>query len=597
MVHIPSFFLARIRLRESPGASRSERVSELTAVKPTVIHQTDAHTVELLFSEDGRHARNTRLNVSLVLHGEIYEESVSDVPNDLLSRYLERGEQFVAGLNGSFAILIVDGTRDRISVFTDRLNTRTVFCMQRGGEYWVATALAFHMLPLEDLELDPAGLGHYLVNGIPLNDRTIFDGVRSFGRGTVNTLTKKGFDSRRYWHYRFTKDNSDVASSKLRGTLADLLISSVRNRMSNKDSIFLSLSGGYDSPSIVAAFKHLGVENVTCFSYGDDAPTAGTDAYVAQKTAASLGYRHLYLSAFNLDLSDVLWDNVLRGQANTRLIIEPEVWRRLESRFRSREAPVLYVGEECLGWLDVPLKTIPDVLESVDINDFKPLSWIEPFIPRDKFRVLFEGVGDDLEVLLERASHCENLHDMKDFLYLDQRLSRMLRAREFFVGPMAKVCNPLLDSRILDFTARLPTSARRGKALFKEAVTERFPAVFRHARATEATPRINTWARRTLDSQVWELEEELRRPCVLDEYIPGEFILELWEQHRSSAELVAQVRRGVRAAKSQLAHTAPGQWLAGRLRSKEQRRAVPKATFLARVFLLRLYLQSRVGSI
>jgi hypothetical protein len=109
--------------------------------------------------------------------------------------------------------------------------------------------------------------------------------------------------------------------------------------------------------------------------------------------------------------------------------------------------------------------------------------WLSSVIPRAMFLSMQEGVAQDTTDMVARSPSTK-LHDLKDFIYLDQRLPNLLtpwRAR--FAGRFFLVRNPLLGNDVLDLMMRVPTALRRGKMLYRHTVERLFPQVFRIRRA------------------------------------------------------------------------------------------------------------------
>jgi hypothetical protein len=86
--------------------------------------------------------------------------------------------------------------------------------------------------------------------------------------------------------------------------------------------------------------------------------------------------------------------------------------------------------------------------------------------------------------VLARYPAYEDLHDLKDHLYLDQRIAHLIMPwRQYIAGRLLPVRNPLLDRDVLDAVAALPSRWRRGKRLFRQTVTAMFPTLFEIPRA------------------------------------------------------------------------------------------------------------------
>lgn len=95
----------------------------------------------------------------------------------------------------------------------------------------------------------------------------------------------------RWEYYRFLprEVHPEKADSEWLSDLAKLTLATLEKlkQLANGRQIVVPLSGGLDSRLIASGLKHLGVLNVTCFSYGQ---SGNFEAATAQKIAEKLGY-------------------------------------------------------------------------------------------------------------------------------------------------------------------------------------------------------------------------------------------------------------------------------------------------------------------
>jgi len=287
MTYIPSSFIASItpnRLDSSDQGLSRTTFREIAQADPDLSLETNRFTLHLSKSSSTQVASSHDGQITLILHGEIYTGGNSPA-NYLLERYLEEGLEFAKDLNGSFAILLVDKRTDQIYLITDRLNTREVFSSRYKGSHWLSTALTYHLHPADDLKLDPVGIAFYLTNRKIPNDRTLFAGIQALEQACVHTLTKDGFQAKRYWTYDLNESRSSVDEKTLQADLSDVFVEGVRMRVAANPKVFLSLSAGYDSTSILGILHQLQVPDVECFSYANGDPEPNSDPYVAREMA------------------------------------------------------------------------------------------------------------------------------------------------------------------------------------------------------------------------------------------------------------------------------------------------------------------------
>ncbi len=99
--------------------------------------------------------------------------------------------------------------------------------------------------------------------------------------------------------------------------------------------------------------------------------------------------------------------------------------------------------------------------------------------------------------MLESNRAIQDLYDLREYLYLDQRLPRLLSWREAYAEPCGEVRNPLVDREVLELRQRFPKHLTLGKQLFKDTVTEMFPDLFAIDRAVAGSWHAGQWCRKS----------------------------------------------------------------------------------------------------
>lgn len=141
-------------------------------------------------------------------------------------------------------------------------------------------------------------------------------------------------------------------------------------------------------------------------------------------------------------------------------------------------------------------------------------------------RQIQDALQTDIESLSQRCDNTLSWHDLKDYLYLDQRLCHMLLPwREFHSGRHIQVANPLIDNDILDFMKTVPTKYRLDKRLFRETITSAYTDLFKVRLARPGG----------IDNRVFEALFHQQRPALehlvnsyesaLDEVIPQDILM------------------------------------------------------------------------
>lgn len=599
-MHTPSYFLASIR----PGGNSPADLGRQPAFRDRPPRDTitsvecGAFDIWLLTSPATEIAESSRSgDVTVVLHGELYANPGPTSAAGCLEAYMRNGMGFVADLHGSFVLGVIDRRLGRVLFATDPVNSRMLFFGEYDGLAWISTMHAFHLHPCSG-KPDPAGLAHCLVNGVPMNGRTPFDGVRVLDRASIHEIQGVGVKSESYWQY-WPQPRTDRSESAFKTDLRNALLAAVKRRVPLERPVVLSLSGGYDSTAILGALGHLGVSDVRCITYRKPAETDRSDANVARKMAAIAGYAHTEIEAYRDDVATVIGENVRWGHGLTRLVVETDTWRILRGLLPADGRTTFWVADECFG-MNPPrkLENRADVLNSLAFADWSSLGPLTGLFPQSVASLLDDALRDDLESMLERSRAIRDPYVLRDYLYLDQRLSRLLSWREAFAEPCGEVRNPLIDREVLELRQRFPKHMTLGKCLYKDTVKEMFPDLFAIDRAAADVWFAGQWSRDQLRTHSGELTRMVRdgSSSPLDSYLPPEALLRVIEQEANCAgtrpRLARRARRMMGRARTRIRILGRPE----RPALRPQPPAVDPAVFVLRAIILReLYRQRATG--
>lgn len=216
----------------------------------------------------------------LVFNGEIYNfkelrdtlrklgrvfhtESDTEV---LIAAYRQWGRECVEHLNGMFAFVIWDLTKQRLFAARDRFGEKPFFFHYDQARKRFAFAseikalMASGMVPFA---LNEEAMGRYVAyEAIDAEVATMIEGVSRLLPGERLTLswTDSNWDLAvsRYW--QLPTDRLDVSLDSAAEMFHDLLQDSVRLRLRADVPVGTSLSGGLDSSAIVCLIRNLGAD-------------------------------------------------------------------------------------------------------------------------------------------------------------------------------------------------------------------------------------------------------------------------------------------------------------------------------------------------
>ncbi len=519
----------------------------------------------------GSLARDEPSGSLLLLHGEIHSGSPGaggaggDAAAGLLAAFLDRGPDLLREVDGSFAVVYWEGGEGRLLVATDRWNTRRVFATSRGGVQWLSTSGTLHHLPLPEPVPDPGGIGHFLVNQLPYEGRTLWREVRALPPASLHEVDPRGIRSRRYWTLGLNGELEAVPDAQRMDGLHDRLVAAVQRRTGGAP--WLSLSGGWDSRSILGAARAGGVTNLRAFTYGAMGAGADTDAGLAASLAEALHVPHRFIPGYERTLGRVLEDN-LRTGGTVQLVMETDAWEGVNRLLDEGDPPVpVLFGDQGVGTMDYPfLRTPADALSSLHIRGLRSLPWLRDLVPASSWGSMMAETEGDLEAILARVPQGLTLQDARYWLFMDVKLARFLGYREFFTQPRGAPRFPLLDRELIEWVCGLPTRDRLGKSLLKRMSALRFPEVFQAKEATDPGPTVGRWFPRRLREEAPEIRRWLRETTSpLDGLLPPDALERLldgalegrWEGAR--ARLRRRLHRDLRNRRA-------GGWIGRRLR-------------------------------
>src|SRR3984957_5041008 len=146
----------------------------------------------------GMPVQNERRDVALVFSGEEFPEPgaiealrtaghevAPDGPSYLVHRYEEEAD-FPKRLNGRFHGLVADRARGTAILFNDRYGLQRLYYHEGPDTfYFAAEAKAILKVRPELRNMDPRGLGEFIVCGCVLENRSLFPGIHVLPPGSA----------------------------------------------------------------------------------------------------------------------------------------------------------------------------------------------------------------------------------------------------------------------------------------------------------------------------------------------------------------------------------------------------------------------------
>lgn len=422
-------------------------------------------------------------NLIILIHGEIYEGE--DLLNTLSfdSGDITSIKNSLLKMNGSFAMVLISKNTQGLFVITDRINSKRIYYC-RDDQKTILTTQPGYFSSIDN-KVSAGGVASCLINGSVFNNYTLYENIKAFDRASLHSIKNGKINSTEYWHYEFTNEYAGIPKEDLREEFKKLLLQSVERRLKalKPDTCYLSLSGGYDSRFLLGALREMkeGFKLKT-FSYGMVGGKDAGDDVVASNLAKLAGVEHHFEPAYTNDVMKTIKANSFYGHGMANFCDEVEAWQNLGQIFSQNSSAVLFVGDmfyhSSYDLHRVTDKRLP--LQRVKIHPWYYIKPLLSLLPKVNQHMLISAYNDLYEGILKRLPETDDYQVIKDFAYIDQRVSHTLCYwRTFFQAPFIRVTQPLLDNDILDYFRKLPDELRFGKIFYKDTVKELFPDLFK----------------------------------------------------------------------------------------------------------------------
>lgn len=506
----------------------------------------------------------------------------------LVHLYEEHGDDFVDYLNGMFAIAIWDTRRRRLVLARDRLGIKPLY-WYHGRRTLVFASELKSVLQSGAVEgrIDDYALIDYLTFGHIPAPRTIWESVNKLEPGTIAVCDKTGVHRRRYWDIPVAEaGGGSVGEKEWIDQFESLFEDAVRARMIADVPLGAFLSSGIDSTLVSATMRGVSQGRLITNTVGF-AENGFDEREGARAVARQLGTDHrevlvhpdavgavrrlvhhfdepfadsssvpmLYLSRearrnVKVALSGDGGDEMLAGYRRYRFDLNEQLIRScLPGQLRRAGfglAGSLYPKAD---WLPRPLRakrTLQNIARDPITAHLRStalmagelpkqllhgecLSHLRDYDPFDPARELFHRYQSP--TLLNRLLYV----DMKT-LMVDDILTKVDRT-SMAVGLEVRV--PLLDHRLVELAARMPTSlklrGRLGKRVLREMVARKLGSDFARRNKRGFNVPTDQWLRGPLYEMVNDTLGSNGSYC------------RQWIEPRAIEHLIAQHKRGARA--------------------------------------------------
>jgi len=186
----------------------------------------------------------------------------------LVHGYRVWGARLVERLNGMFAFAIVDERSHTLFAARDRLGKKPFHYAEHDGRIFFGSEIkALLARPEISRRLDPQAVARYLCLRYVPDPHTIFAGIKKLPPGHTMLVADGRVEVRRYWHLSFASP-SRSSMETLSEEALHLLDDSVEQRLMSDVPLGAFLSGGVDSHAVVDSMSRTSADPVVACSMG-----------------------------------------------------------------------------------------------------------------------------------------------------------------------------------------------------------------------------------------------------------------------------------------------------------------------------------------
>jgi len=253
---------------------------------------------------DGMPLQNESGEVTLLFSGEEFPEPgtpsalaarghavATDGPSYLVHRYEEEPD-FPKQLNGRFHGLVADHAHGTATLFNDRYGLQRLYYHEAPDTfYFAAEAKAILKVRSELRNMDPRGLGEFIVCGCVLENRSLFSGVHVLPPGSAWSFRQGKLEKKaKYFESREWEEQEPLEPETYYAQLRDVFVHNLPRYFNGHERVGVSLTGGLDT-RIIMAWRKAEPNSLPCYTYGS-MYRDNQDVQLARRVARICGQQH-----------------------------------------------------------------------------------------------------------------------------------------------------------------------------------------------------------------------------------------------------------------------------------------------------------------
>jgi asparagine synthase (glutamine-hydrolysing) len=219
-------------------------------------------------------------------------------PSYLVHLY-EDDPKFPKGLNGRFQALLVDETREAVTLFNDRYGMSRVYHHEsKEAFYFGAEAKAILAVCPELRKADLKGMGEFVACGCVLENRTLFEGIQVLPPGSAWIFRRRTLEQKSsYFHEQEWENQSPLEPEAYYQKIREVFSQNLPRYFNGSQPVAMSLTGGLDSRMILA-WQKPSPKSLPCYSFGGPFRES-QDVLLARRVAEACSQSHQVIPVGN----------------------------------------------------------------------------------------------------------------------------------------------------------------------------------------------------------------------------------------------------------------------------------------------------------
>src|SRR5215469_7124029 len=547
----------RHRGPDDDGIYTSPQVG-LGQVRLSIIDLASGH--QPLSNEDG--------TIWIVFNGEIYnyrelqgfllgKGHVLKTQSDtevIVHLYEELGPACLEKIHGMFAFALWDQNKRSLFLARDRVGIKPLYYATTSeGVVFGSEIKAVLADPHVKRELAPEIVDRFLTFLYVPGEETLLRGIRKLAPGHYLVVSNGQVEIRQYWDLRFHEPAEAQSLRQTESRLSDLLAESVESHMIADVPVGVLLSGGVDSTAVLSCAAEKSDKKINSFTVGFSGSHVADERPYAKLAAESFHSHHHDMTIASSDFSEFLPKYVWHMEEP--VCEPPAIAMYYVSKLARQHVKVLLSGEggdeafagynnyRSIVWMERFKKVCPPLNSTMSWGLAKANSWMRstrlakyaPLLSATfpdyyysrtstPYRYAGNGIGElysteftnlvskeyTVEPVRRLFSAVKNQSVLNQMLYIDTKTwlpdDLLIKADKMTMANSLELRVPLLDHRLLEFAASLPTQYKLNgltlKYIWKKALAKRVPeTILKRKKAGFPVP-YESWLRKELKDDV-----------------------------------------------------------------------------------------------